>query len=41
MCKGRLWRLENLEGVLLLGFLREKENECLGSFFLDPEDNQS
>jgi hypothetical protein len=30
--------LRNLEGVRLLGLLGEKENACLGSFFLDPED---
>jgi len=29
--------LGNLEGVRLLGLLREKENAYLGSFFLDPE----
>jgi hypothetical protein len=33
--------LGNREGVLLLGLLREKENSCLGSFFLDPEDIDS
>jgi len=27
-----------LEGVRLLGLLREKENAYLGSFILDPED---
>jgi len=30
--------LGNLDGVRLLGLLREKENACVGSFFLDPED---
>ena len=33
--------LGNLEGVRLLGLLREKENAYLGSFFLDPEDIKS
>jgi len=33
--------LGNLEGVHLLGLLREKENAYLGSFFLDPEDTKS
>jgi len=33
--------LGNLEGVHLLGLLREKENAHLGSFFLDPENNKS
>jgi len=33
--------LGNLEGVCLLGLLREKENAYLGFFFLDPEDNKS
>ena len=28
----------NLEGVRLLGLLREKEKAYLGYFFLDPED---
>jgi hypothetical protein len=30
--------LRNLEGVHLLGLLREKEKAYLGSFFLEPED---
>ena len=30
--------LGNLDGVRLLGLLREKENAYLSSFFLDPED---
>jgi hypothetical protein len=30
--------LGNLEGVRLLGLLREKKLRYLGSFFLDPED---
>ena len=33
--------LGNLEGVRLLGLLREKENAYLGSFFLDPVDIKS
>jgi len=33
--------LGNLEGVRLLGLLREKENTNLGSFFLYPEDIKS
>jgi hypothetical protein len=33
--------LGNLEGVRLLGILREKENTYLGSSFLDPEDIKS
>jgi hypothetical protein len=33
---GALFR--ELEGVHLLGLLREKENAYLDSFFLDPED---
>jgi hypothetical protein len=33
--------LGNLEGVRLLGLLKEKENAYLGSFFLDPGDIKS
>jgi len=33
--------LGNREGVLLPELLRETENPCLGSFFLDPEDIDS
>jgi hypothetical protein len=44
MCKNGLVNeilLGNLEGVRLLGFLRENENAYLGSFFLDQEDIKS